>query len=98
MTMTEVTAVTGSRGNYTVTLKVTPRYVNENCTACGDCGKAVTAEVANPSNYGLDKIKAAYLPHAMAYPQRYVIDPSIVGTPRAKPPRPPASTAPSTST
>jgi quinone-modifying oxidoreductase subunit QmoA len=44
MTMTEVTAVTGSRGNYEVTLKISPRYVNENCTACGKCGEAVTAE------------------------------------------------------
>jgi quinone-modifying oxidoreductase subunit QmoA len=83
MTMTEVTAVSGSRGNYAVTLKVAPRHVNENCTACGDCGKAVTSEVADRYNYGDGKtgakVKAAYLPHAMAYPQRYVIDPSIVG-------------------
>jgi quinone-modifying oxidoreductase subunit QmoA len=81
MTMTEVTAVTGQRGNYNVTLKVAPRYVNENCTACGDCGKAVTSEVADAFNYGLGKVKAAYLPHAMAYPQRFVIDSSIVGKP-----------------
>ncbi len=81
MTMTEVTAVAGQRGNYTVTLKVAPRYVNENCTACGDCGKAVTSEVADTFNYGLGKVKAAYLPHAMAYPQRFVIDASIVGKP-----------------
>ena len=84
MTMTEVTAVTGSRGNYSVTLKVAPRHVNENCTACGDCGKAVTSEVADAFNYGNGKtgarVKAAYLPHVMAYPQRYVIDPSIVTT------------------
>ncbi|HZV54881.1 MAG TPA: FAD-dependent oxidoreductase [Rhodocyclaceae bacterium] len=80
MAMTEVTAVAGSRGNYAVTLKVAPRYVNENCTACGDCGKAVTTEVADTFNYGLGKVKAAHLPHAMAYPQRYVIDPSIAGT------------------
>ncbi len=80
MTMTEVVAVSGSRGNYKVTLKVAPRFVNENCTACGDCGKAVTTEVADAFNYGLGKVKAAYLPHAMAYPQRYVIDPSIAGT------------------
>jgi len=80
MTMTEVAAVSGSRGDYNVTLKIKPRYVTENCTACGDCGKAVTAEVPNPANYGLDKIKAAYLPHGMAYPQRFVIDPSIVAT------------------
>ncbi|MDP2809885.1 MAG: FAD-dependent oxidoreductase [Rhodocyclaceae bacterium] len=80
MTMTEVVAVAGSRGDYSVTLKVAPRHVNEHCTACGDCGKAVTSEVPDAYNYGLAKVKAAYLPHAMAYPQRYVIDPSIVGT------------------
>jgi len=80
MTMTEVTAVAGARGNYNVTLKVAPRYVNENCTACGECGKAVKTEVADAFNYGLGKVKAAYLPHLMAYPQRYVIDPSIVAT------------------
>ncbi len=80
MTMTEVVGVTGERGNYSATLKTAPRYVNENCTGCGDCGRAVGAEIPNPFNYGLDKIKAAYLPHGMAYPQRYVIDPSIVGT------------------
>jgi quinone-modifying oxidoreductase subunit QmoA len=28
-------------------------------------------------------MKAAYLPHAMAYPQRYVLDASIIGTPEA---------------
>src|SRR5512135_3490589 len=80
MTMTEVVKITGSRGDYTATLKVMPRYVNENCTACGDCGRAVTAEIPNPYNYGLNTMKAAYLPHTMAFPQRYVLDPSIVGT------------------
>ncbi|MCX7194032.1 MAG: FAD-dependent oxidoreductase [Proteobacteria bacterium] len=80
MTMTEVLSVTGRRGNYSVTLKVAPRYVNENCTACGECAKAVEAEIDNAYEYGLAKTRAAYLPHAMAYPQRYVIDPSIVGT------------------
>ncbi len=84
MTMTEVAAVSGTRGDYTVTLKVRPRYVTEACTACGDCGNAVSAEIPNPANYGLDRIKAAYLPHGMAYPQRYVIDPSIVGTPEGE--------------
>lgn len=84
LTMTEVASVTGKRGAYKVTLKTRPRFVNEHCTACGDCTKAVTAEIPNPYNYGLDKIKAAHLPHAMAYPQRYVIDPSIIGTPDAE--------------
>jgi quinone-modifying oxidoreductase subunit QmoA len=81
MTMTQVVSVVGSRGDYTVTLKVAPRYVNDNCTGCGDCAKAVEAEIDNPYEYGLAKTKAAYLPHAMAYPQRYVIDASIINTP-----------------
>ncbi len=80
MTQTEVVSVTGQRGDYNVTLKISPRFVNQNCTACGECAKVVEAEIANPYEYGLSKTRAAYLPHAMAYPQRYVLDASIVGT------------------
>jgi quinone-modifying oxidoreductase, subunit QmoA len=83
LTLAEVAAVSGKAGDYTATVKIAPRYVNENCTACGDCAAAVGAEIADAFNYGLKKVKAAYLPHTMAYPQRYVIDPSIIGTPEA---------------
>jgi quinone-modifying oxidoreductase subunit QmoA len=83
LTMTELVGVSGTRGAYTATLKIRPRYVNERCTACGDCAKAVSSEIPNPYNYGLDTIKSAHLPHAMAYPQRYVLDPSLIGTPEA---------------
>ncbi len=83
LTMTEVTHVEGDTGNYTVTLKTTPRYVNENCTACGECAKAVETEFASEYNYGLGKRKGAYLNHPMAYPQRYVLDARIIGTPDA---------------
>lgn len=80
MTMTEVTGVDGEAGNYNVTLNTRARYVNENCTACGECGKAVEAEFDDEHNYGLGKRKGAYLPNSMAYPQRYVIDPRLIGT------------------
>jgi len=80
MTMTEVAEVSGGEGNYSVTLKTRPRYVNEHCTACGACHEAVEAEFDDEHNYGLSKRKGAYLPHKMAYPQRYVIDPQIIGT------------------
>ncbi|MFO1218357.1 MAG: FAD-dependent oxidoreductase [Burkholderiaceae bacterium] len=80
LTMARVAAVDGAPGRWRVKLELRPRYVNENCTACGDCARAVDAKIRNPWNYGLDEMPAAYLPHAMAYPQRYVIDPSIVGT------------------
>jgi len=84
MTLTEVTKIDGRRGDYSVTLRIAPRYVNERCTACGACAEAVGAEIPNPWNYNLNRMKAAYLPHAMAYPQRYVLDASILGTPEAE--------------
>jgi quinone-modifying oxidoreductase subunit QmoA len=80
LTMAEVTKIDGEAGNYVATVKLSPRYVNENCTGCGDCAKAVSAEFDDEYNYGLTKRRGAYLPHVMAHPMRYVIDPRIVGT------------------
>lgn len=80
ITMAEVTGIDGDAGNYTARVKLAPRYVNENCTACGDCGKAVEAEFDDEYNYGLSKRKGAYLPHVMAHPMQYVLDPQIIGT------------------
>ncbi|TVO76994.1 CoB--CoM heterodisulfide reductase iron-sulfur subunit A family protein [Sedimenticola selenatireducens] len=80
LTMAEVTDIQGEAGNYTASVKLSPRYVNDNCTGCGDCGKAVTAEFDDEYNYGMGKRKGAYLPHRMAHPQQYVIDPAIIGT------------------
>jgi len=80
LTMAEVARISGTYGNYTVTINTAPRYVTENCTACGECAKAVASEISNPYNYGLNQMKVAYLPHAMAYPLRYVLDPSAIGT------------------
>jgi len=80
ITMAEVAEVTGNGGNYTVNIKLSPRYVNENCTACGACRDAVEAEFDDEYNYGLKKRKGAYLPFFMAYPQHYVVDPRLIGT------------------
>jgi quinone-modifying oxidoreductase subunit QmoA len=80
LTMAEVEKVEGTPGSYEVTVKINPRYVNENCTCCGDCATACQKEVDSEYNFGLGKEKAAYLPFEMAFPARYVIDPSIIGT------------------
>lgn len=80
ITMAEVTGIDGDAGNYTAKVKLSPRYVNENCTACGDCGKVVEAEFDDEYNYGLSKRKGAYLPHVMAHPMQYVLDPQIIDT------------------
>jgi quinone-modifying oxidoreductase, subunit QmoA len=83
LTMTEVSAVSGEAGNYSVTLKTAPRFVNDNCTACGECEKAVETTFDSEYDYGMKQRKGAYLPFNMAYPQRYVIDPRMIGTPDA---------------
>ena len=80
LTMAEVEKVEGGPGNYTIAVKVKPRYVNENCTGCGACTDACRTEIASEFDFGMKQIKGAYLPFAMAFPARYVIDPRIVGT------------------
>jgi quinone-modifying oxidoreductase subunit QmoA len=79
-TMAKVTEIKGEPGAYTAKLTVLPRYVNEHCTACGRCGEVCETEIENPFNYGMDRVKAAYLPHEMAFPLRYVLAPEIIGT------------------
>jgi quinone-modifying oxidoreductase subunit QmoA len=66
-----------------VTIKISPRYVNENCTCCGDCAEACQAEIDSEFDFGMKRIKGAYLPFEMAFPARYVIAPEIIGTPDA---------------
>lgn len=83
-TMAEVSKIQGEAGNYDVTIKLNPRYVNENCTGCGACGDAAETEISNPFNYGLDKVKAAHLPHDFAFPFRYVVAPQVIDTPEAE--------------
>lgn len=79
-TMSEVIKISGTPGDYDVTVRTNPRYVNEKCTACGRCGEVAETTIPNPFNYGVDRVKVAYLPHDFAFPLRYVIDPSVVGT------------------
>jgi quinone-modifying oxidoreductase, subunit QmoA len=83
-TMAQVSKLSGKEGDYDVTITLSPRFVNEHCTSCGKCAEVCETEIANPFNFGMDKIKAAYLPHDFAFPMRYVLDPSIVGTEEGK--------------
>ena len=83
-TMAEVEKISGTEGNFDVSVKLHPRYVNEKCTGCGKCAEAVTMTIDNPFNYNMDKIKAAYLPHDMAFPMRYVLDPALAKSPEGQ--------------
>lgn len=77
LTMTEVEKVEGTKGNYEVTLRISPRYVNENCTCCGACAEVCETEIENEFNFGMNRSKAAYLPSEMAFPAKYVMSPEI---------------------
>ncbi len=87
LTMAEVTNIAGEAGSYKATVKLHPRFVNDNCTACGECAKVVETEFDNEFDYGLSgkgqlasKRRGVYLPHRMAHPMRYVMDPRLIGT------------------
>ncbi|AET67370.1 FAD binding protein [Desulfosporosinus orientis DSM 765] len=73
-TLSEVEKIDGVEGDYTVTIKSNPRYVNQNCTACGKCTEVCPAERSNEFNYGMDKTPAIYKAHEFAFPMKYVID------------------------
>jgi len=73
-TMAEITEISGEKGNYKVKVIIKPRYVNDNCTACGECEKVCEGERVSEFDFGLRKTKAIYLPHPMAFPMKYILD------------------------
>jgi quinone-modifying oxidoreductase subunit QmoA len=79
-TMARVEKIQGEAGNFSVTVALQPRYVNEKCTGCGLCASAASTEIPDAFNYGLTTVKAAYLPHEFAFPFRYVVAPEVMGT------------------
>jgi quinone-modifying oxidoreductase, subunit QmoA len=79
-TLAEVESVTGTPGDYDVSIKLAPRYVNENCTCCGDCAAVCEKEIDSEFDFGMKQIKGAYQPFEMAFPARYVLSPDIIGT------------------
>jgi quinone-modifying oxidoreductase subunit QmoA len=73
-TLAEVVDIKGEAGNFDVTVKVSPRYVNEKCVGCDACAQACPSYRQNEFNFGMDRTKAAYLPFDQAFPFQYIID------------------------
>jgi quinone-modifying oxidoreductase, subunit QmoA len=73
-TMAEVEKISGSEGNFDVTLKIRPRFVNDKCTGCNKCAEVCPVERKNDFDFGMSTTKSAYLPHNQAFPLQYVID------------------------
>lgn len=76
LTWSEVTHVAGYVGNFTVTIKKKPRYVDESlCTGCGICQeKCPQSRVDQIYEAGLSHRKVVYTPFAQAVPKYPVID------------------------
>ena len=73
----EVEAVAGFVGNFTVKIRKKARYVDTaKCTGCGLCTeKCPVKNVPNEFNLGMDTRHAVYIPFAQAVPKVATIDP-----------------------
>ncbi len=75
-TLSQVTNIQGDKGNFTVTLKQAPRYVDmDKCIACGLCAEKCPKKVADDYNLGVGKRKSIYLYYSQTVPLKYAIDP-----------------------
>ena len=71
----EVKEITGSAGQYEVTIEHKPTYVNwEKCTGCARCMEVCPVLVQNEFNYGLGIRKAINIIHPNAVPKKAYID------------------------
>jgi heterodisulfide reductase subunit A-like polyferredoxin len=77
LTLCEVDEIRGEPGDYHVTLRQRPRFVNEKCTVCGACVDACPVDRPDDVNLGMTTTKAIYLPQEAAFPMRFAIDASV---------------------
>jgi len=73
----EVEEVKGYVGNFTVTIKRHPTYVDAGrCTGCGDCAEACVLKKGVPSEFeeGMGRRRAIYIAFPQAVPLKAVVD------------------------
>ena len=70
-TSTKVDKIDGQAGSFDVTVTKAADYINDKCTACGDCAEACDVEIENDFNLGMSNTKAFYMSNGMAYPAKY---------------------------
>ena len=75
LTLTDIIAVSGEVGDFTVNLKKNPRYIDmSKCIACGICAEKCPKKVDDEFNMGVNKRKAAYIKYGQTVPLKYAID------------------------
>ena len=79
MTYTEVDAVEGTAGDFSVTLIKKPRYViADSCTGCGACTEYCPVKVPDPFNQDMSLNKAIHIYFSQAAPLVTYIDDSCL--------------------
>lgn len=75
LTLSEVVKVEGSIGNFKVTIRKKPRFIDEkNCTSCGECEKVCPVVCSNDYEEGLSTKKAISKMFTQAVPSAFYID------------------------
>ena len=72
--LSEVTAISGSPGNFKVTVEKQPRFIDPaKCTGCGACTEVCPVRVPDEFNLGLAEGKAIYRLYPQAIPATFAI-------------------------
>ena len=74
LTNSEVQEVKGYIGNFKAKVLKKPRYVTDECTACGDCVPVCSVTVPNEFDVGLATRHGIYIPFPQAVPSTYIVD------------------------
>ena len=75
LTYSEVMKVEGQPGDFEITVRKKPRYIDPlKCTGCGECPQACPVPIKNLFDEGLVDRKAIYRPYAQAFPNIFTIE------------------------
>jgi len=76
-TSADVEEITGYIGNFKAKIRSLPRFISDECDACGKCEGVCKSEAQDEFQVGFGKRRAIHLPHKESLPYRYAIDPFL---------------------